>query len=100
MSGLLLLLSLLPPSIKSHRLSEVRVELEHVVELLLQRRWRQTFVLVVLQQVGLQEREVGGDKSHSKQETTAILNLKYTLTWLIAGVPNTSMAMTGRSRSR
>lgn len=38
-----------------HRLSEVGVKLQHVVELFLQRGRLQSFVLVVLQKVGLQK---------------------------------------------
>lgn len=39
----------------THRLSKVRVKLQHVVELLLQRGRLQSFVLVVLQKVGLRK---------------------------------------------
>lgn len=57
MSSLLPFLPQSPSPGRSHRLGEVGVELEHVVELPLQRRRRQAFVVVVLQQVGLQEGE-------------------------------------------
>lgn len=39
---------------RTHSLGEVGVELQHVVELFLQRRRLQRFVLVVLQQIRLQ----------------------------------------------
>ena len=39
----------------SHRLGKVWVELQHVVELLLQRSRLQSFVLIILQKIGLVE---------------------------------------------
>lgn len=46
----------------AHRLHEVGVELEHVVELLLELCWLQSFVLIVLQEIRL--RSKGAEETH------------------------------------
>lgn len=53
-----------------HRLSEVGVKLQHVVELFLQRGRLQSFVLVVLQKVGLQKEVYKNCESPSGGETS------------------------------